>query len=114
MIINRRDWTLESQAPASSYLLTDKSFGSYGGSPGFCVNTGPFAGLQTTLSHGGCLQRDTTNLAAFFGYYSEEAVAMIMVSYYLFSETRLRLIVVELGLNQVRMEQSMLDWVEQC
>jgi hypothetical protein len=94
---------LESQSPASSFLLTDKAFGSYGVAPSFCITTGPFGGLQTTLSHKGCLARETSLLSAYFGYYSPEAVAVIMVSDYLFRKTGLHMIVFGWGLNQGHM-----------
>jgi tyrosinase len=68
------DWTLDSQNPAGSDLLTAQNFG-LNGSPGTnCMQTGVAAGWASVAGPSGCLKRCNQ----FGSLYPPEAVAAIM------------------------------------
>ncbi|KAH6569860.1 hypothetical protein BASA50_003602 [Batrachochytrium salamandrivorans] len=71
------DWTIDSQAPESSSLWSDRSFGGDGNpfTPNRCITNGPYVNFYSTFEFRSCISRAITgNLGSTTSFYTPEVI----------------------------------------
>ncbi|KAJ9079735.1 hypothetical protein DSO57_1032415 [Entomophthora muscae] len=78
IIIPYWDWTIDSQAPENSPVLSSSYFGGNGRSSDNCVVQGTFAGWNSTIPTTHCLKRQYSSGNKISSFYSPEAIEAIL------------------------------------
>ncbi|KAJ9066020.1 hypothetical protein DSO57_1013678 [Entomophthora muscae] len=78
IIIPYWDWTIDSQAPEQSTVLSSSYFGGNGRSSDNCLDEGPFSGWNSTIPDMHCLKRQYNSDDMITAFYSPEAIEAIL------------------------------------
>ncbi|KAI9292801.1 Di-copper centre-containing protein, partial [Neoconidiobolus thromboides FSU 785] len=74
------DWSLDSDDPTNSIILSDEYFGKNGDKDTHCVTSGPFANFMVNVPKRHCLKRDYNKGDKVTPFYPPESIEAIIAS----------------------------------